>query len=44
MMLLPDRGVGLVVLANNGMTPIFAPHMLGALVDQRATDAAFLPS
>jgi CubicO group peptidase (beta-lactamase class C family) len=32
MMMLPDRGVGVAVLANNGMTPLFAPHILANYV------------
>jgi CubicO group peptidase (beta-lactamase class C family) len=28
MIMLPDRGVGVAVLANNGMVPVFAPHIL----------------
>lgn len=36
MMLLPDRGVGVAVLANNGMTPLFAPHILANYVFDRA--------
>jgi CubicO group peptidase (beta-lactamase class C family) len=35
MMLLPDRGVGVAVLANNGMTPLFAPHILANYVFDR---------
>jgi CubicO group peptidase (beta-lactamase class C family) len=36
MMLLPDRGVGVAVLANNGMKPLFAPHILANYVFDRA--------
>jgi hypothetical protein len=36
MMLLPDRGVGVALLANNGMTPLFAPHILANYVFDRA--------
>ena len=32
MMMLPDRGLGIGVLANNGMTPLFAPHVLANYV------------
>ena len=32
MMLLPDRDVGVAVLANKGMTPLFAPHILANYV------------
>jgi CubicO group peptidase (beta-lactamase class C family) len=35
MMLLPDRGVGVAVLANNGMSPLFAPHILANYVFDR---------
>lgn len=35
MMMLPDRGVGVAVLANNGMTPILAPHILANYVFDR---------
>jgi CubicO group peptidase (beta-lactamase class C family) len=35
MMMMPDRGVGVAVLANNGMTPIFAPHILANYVFDR---------
>ncbi len=35
MMLLPDHGVGVAVLANNGMTPLFAPHILANYVFDR---------
>jgi tetratricopeptide (TPR) repeat protein len=35
MMLLPDRGVGVAVLANSGMTPPFAPHILANYVFDR---------
>jgi CubicO group peptidase (beta-lactamase class C family) len=35
MMLLPDRDVGVAVLANNGMTPVFAPHILANYVFDR---------
>jgi CubicO group peptidase (beta-lactamase class C family) len=35
MMLLPDRGVGVAVLANNGMVPLFAPHILANYVFDR---------
>jgi CubicO group peptidase (beta-lactamase class C family) len=35
MMMLPDRGVGVAVLANNGMTPLFAPHILANYVFDR---------
>jgi CubicO group peptidase (beta-lactamase class C family) len=36
MMLLPDRGVGVAVLANVGMTPLFTPHILANLVFDHA--------
>jgi CubicO group peptidase (beta-lactamase class C family) len=35
MMMLPDRGVGVAVLANNGMVPLFAPHILANYVFER---------
>jgi CubicO group peptidase (beta-lactamase class C family) len=35
MMMLPDRGVGVAVLANLGMTPLFAPHILANYVFDR---------
>ena len=35
MMLLPDHGVGVAVLANNGMIPRFAPHILANYVIDR---------
>jgi CubicO group peptidase (beta-lactamase class C family) len=35
MMMLPDRGVGVAVLANNGMVPVFAPHMFANYVFDR---------
>jgi CubicO group peptidase (beta-lactamase class C family) len=35
MMMLPDRGVGVAVLANNGMTPVLAPHILANFVFDR---------
>ena len=35
MMLLPDRGVGVAVLANIGMVPLFAPHILANYVFDR---------
>ena len=35
MMMLPDRGVGVAVLANNGMVPLFAPHILTNYVFDR---------
>jgi CubicO group peptidase (beta-lactamase class C family) len=35
LMMLPDRGVGVAVLANNGMTPLFAPHILANYVFDR---------
>jgi CubicO group peptidase (beta-lactamase class C family) len=35
MMMLPDRGVGVAVLANNGMVPLFAPHVLANYVFDR---------
>jgi hypothetical protein len=35
MMMLPDRGVGVAVLANNGMVPPFAPHILANHVFDR---------
>jgi hypothetical protein len=35
MMMLPDRGVGVAVLANNGMTPLFTPHILANHVFDR---------
>jgi hypothetical protein len=35
LMMLPDRGVGVAVLANNGMTPILAPHILANYVFDR---------
>ncbi len=35
MMMMPDRGVGVAVLANNGMVPLFAPHILANYVFDR---------
>jgi CubicO group peptidase (beta-lactamase class C family) len=35
MMLLPDRGVGVGVLANNGMVPLFTPHIVANYVFDR---------
>jgi CubicO group peptidase (beta-lactamase class C family) len=35
LMMLPDRGVGVAVLANNGMVPLFAPHILANYVFDR---------
>jgi CubicO group peptidase (beta-lactamase class C family) len=35
MMMLPDHGVGFSVLANSGMTPLFAPHILANYVFDR---------
>jgi len=35
MMMLPDRGVGVAVLTNNGMVPLFAPHILANYVFDR---------
>jgi CubicO group peptidase (beta-lactamase class C family) len=35
MTMLPNRGVGVAVVANNGMTPIFAPHILANYVFDR---------
>jgi CubicO group peptidase (beta-lactamase class C family) len=35
MMMLPDRGVGVAVLANVGMVPLFAPHILANYVFDR---------
>jgi len=35
MMLLPDRGIGVAVLANTGMIPLFAPHILANYVFDR---------
>jgi len=35
MMILPDRGVGVAVLANIGMIPVFAPHILANYVFDR---------
>jgi CubicO group peptidase (beta-lactamase class C family) len=35
MMMLPDRGVGVAVLANNGMVPLFTPHILANYVFDR---------
>ena len=35
MMMLPDRGVGVAVLANNGMVPLFAPHVFANYVFDR---------
>jgi Domain of unknown function (DUF3471)/Beta-lactamase len=43
MMMLPDRGVGLAVLANNGMTPLFAPHILANYVFDRVCGKAPAP-
>jgi CubicO group peptidase (beta-lactamase class C family) len=35
MMMLPDRGVGVAVLANLGMSPLFVPHILANYVFDR---------
>jgi CubicO group peptidase (beta-lactamase class C family) len=35
MMMMPDRGVGVAVVANNGMVPLFAPHILANYVFDR---------
>jgi len=35
MMMLPDRGVGVAVLANNAMVPLFAPHIFANYVFDR---------
>jgi CubicO group peptidase (beta-lactamase class C family) len=35
MMMLPDRGIGVAVLANNGMVPLFTPHILANYVFDR---------
>ena len=35
MMMLPDRAVGVAVLANIGLTPLFAPHILANFVFDR---------
>jgi CubicO group peptidase (beta-lactamase class C family) len=35
MMMLPDRGVGVAVLANIGMNPLFVPHILANYVFDR---------
>jgi CubicO group peptidase (beta-lactamase class C family) len=35
MMMLPDRGVGVAVLADNGMVPLFAPHIVANYVFDR---------
>ena len=35
LMMLPDHGVGVAVLANNGMVPLFAPHILANYVFDR---------
>jgi CubicO group peptidase (beta-lactamase class C family) len=35
MMMLPDRGVGVAVLANSGLIPLFAPHILANYVFDR---------
>jgi CubicO group peptidase (beta-lactamase class C family) len=37
MMMMPDRGVGVAVLANNGMVPPFAPHILSNYVFDRVS-------
>jgi CubicO group peptidase (beta-lactamase class C family) len=43
MMLLPDRGAGVAVLANNGMTPLFAPHILANYVFDRVCGKELAP-
>lgn len=43
MMLLPDRGVGVAVLANSGMVPLFAPHILANHVFDRACGREPIP-
>lgn len=43
MMLLPDRDVGVAVLANNGMVPLFAPHILANYVFDRVCDKEPVP-
>jgi CubicO group peptidase (beta-lactamase class C family) len=35
LMLLPDRGVGVALLTNNGLTPLLAPHILANYVFDR---------
>lgn len=43
MIMLPDRGVGVAVLANNGMVPVFAPHILANYVFDRVCGEAPVP-
>lgn len=43
MMMLPDRGVGVAVLANNGMVPQFAPHTFANYVFDRVCGKEPIP-
>jgi CubicO group peptidase (beta-lactamase class C family) len=43
MMMLPDRGVGVAVLANLGMSPLFAPHVLANYVFDRVCGKQLVP-
>jgi CubicO group peptidase (beta-lactamase class C family) len=43
MMMLPDHGVGFSVLANSGMTPLFAPHILANYVFDRVCGKELAP-
>ena len=43
MMMLPDRDVGVAVLANNGMVPLFAPHILANYVFDRVCNKEPVP-
>jgi CubicO group peptidase (beta-lactamase class C family) len=43
MMMLPDRGVGVAVLANLGMSPLFAPHVLANYVFDRVCGKELVP-
>jgi len=44
MMMLPDRGVGVGVLVNNGMSPLSAPHILANYVFDRVCGREPAPS
>ena len=43
LMMLPDHGVGVAVLANVGMVPLFAPHILANYVFDRVCDKEPVP-
>jgi CubicO group peptidase (beta-lactamase class C family) len=43
MMMMPDRAVGVAVLANNGMVPLYAPHILANYVFDRVCGRELAP-